>query len=47
MGGEKLCVCVCVCVCFLVQARRVGKGLWFLFVFTNILLTSKGELSLI
>ena len=41
------CVCVCVCVCFLVQARRVGKELRFLFVFTNILLTSKGKLSLI
>lgn len=43
MGGEKLCVCVC----FLAQARRVGKALRFLFVFTDKLLTSKGKLSLI
>lgn len=42
MGCEKLCVCV-----FLAEAKRVGKALRFLFVFTNILLTSKGKLLLI
>ena len=41
MGCEKLCVV------FSWHKQRVGKALRFLFVFTNILLTSKGKLWLI